>query len=665
MRTTRLQTCATLALLVAAFALLCPAVLSQSWNKWHLGPIGAMGEVEKDTNHFRILEVTKGCPGDAAGLRVGDLIHGVNKEEFDVTTFRHQDGGLGPLEALGWAIDDVEGKDGILELMIRRGDEDKQASSKQKSKKTIKVELKTIGSFSPTYPYNCTKSTAFIDQCLDNLVRKGVKCRTTTMSLIGLAMLARGTKEFQPKIKQIRNALVSRADKMDREWNWAVGYVGIFLAEYYLIHQDSEVLEAIKKLVKVTEPRVMGTGSFGYGLLKEDTQRARPCNSAGSVVVWFWALARQCGVRIEKVRWNLGVTYLALSTRADGGIRYNYSAGGYDNASKTANTCIAFNIIGKQGLGEVGKAIKDGRARHVINPDYTWKEPQWARAFKELTSRDITGSHTDFLVKHLKSARENHVTMSLGMLAVPSALSIHKDRSKLREFMDYWKWFIRLSVGPRGEVYYHGNNQGAMGDRQLGPDRMGPVTYAMMLAVGQEKLHIHGGFPAIDGIIYSELSSKMQATYSQIRAKRYKSALRTLTRLAAKRPSKTTEQAGSMLEYVMEIVYHDQAGADEALSSGDHVLAKSLLVDAKKKYGSLATFKLLEADLKTEWDRPENKVHIKRGTEFYRLIKLREVRPKSYRKLMRSFIEADIDGFYSRMPSVDRIREEILRATGR
>ena len=283
------------------------------------------------------------------------------------------------------------------------------------------------------------------------------------------------------------------------------------------------------------------------------------------------------------------------------------------------------------------------------------------QASKELTSRDITGAHTGFLIKHLKSARENHVTMSLGMLAVPSALAIHRDRTRFRAFMDYWRWFIRLSIGPNGAVYYHGNNQGVMGDRQLGQDRMAPVTHAMMLAVGQGKLHIHGGFPAIEGITYSELPSRLQTIYSQIRTKRYKSALSALAGLVTRRPSKTTVQSRSMMDYVMEIVHHYFAEIKAAHNSGDYVLVKTLLAAAKSHYGQLKIYKQYDVKLKAEWNKPENKTRIKRGNEFYRLLKLLDRSPRSFHKLMRRFVEADVDGFYSRMPSVSRIRAEVLR----
>ncbi|MAG56098.1 MAG: hypothetical protein CMJ83_07395 [Planctomycetes bacterium] len=67
------------------------------------------------------------------------------------------------------------------------------------------------------------------------------------------------------------------------------------------------------------------------------------------------------------------------------------------------------------------------------------------------------------------------------------------------------------------------------------------------------------------------------------------------------------------------------------------------------------------ARLKVEWNRPEHKTRLKRGKEHYRLIKLREVRPRSYHLLMKRFIETDVDGLYSKMPLVSLIRDEVIR----
>ena len=82
---------------------------AENWNQWHLGPVGVMGEVAKGTNTFTILEVSRNTPGSRARLHPGDVITAVNGRKFETTTFLPKDGGKGPLEALGWAIDKVEG----------------------------------------------------------------------------------------------------------------------------------------------------------------------------------------------------------------------------------------------------------------------------------------------------------------------------------------------------------------------------------------------------------------------------------------------------------------------------------------------------------------------------------------------------------------------------
>ena len=152
----------------------------------------------------------------------------------------------------------------------------------------------------------------------------------------------------------------------------------------------------------------------------------------------------------------------------------------------------------------------------------------------------------------------------------------------------------------------------------------------------------------------------MQAAYSQLRKKDYKPALRTLTTLAARTSSKTAAQAQSMLDYAMEIVRHDFEKSEVAYNSGDFVLAKTLLAESVKRYGSLKIYKPLDANLKAASSNPENQNRLKRGREFYRVIKLLEVRPKSFHKQMKRFIEADVDGFYSRLTQVKRVRDEVL-----
>lgn len=618
----------------------------EHWNEWHLGPVGVMGEVEKGRDHFIIKEVTRGTPGARAGLAVGDVILGVNGQRFDVTTFAVDDGGEGPLEALGNAIDEVEGTDGVLTLTLTRDGD----------RRKVDVHLDVIGSFSDTYPYDCRKSLRFLDQSCDFLEKVNHGGHETTTALIGLVLLSRGSSKYNSSIERIKKTLVRQAGRMEKAWNWNIGYAGIFLAEYYLKTEDPGVLRAIEQLVAITEPRVMGTGSFGYGLLDKN-QRARPCNSAGTTVLWFWAMALKCGVEIDEVRLNLAIGYLAACTigRGDGGIRYNYSAGGNDNASKTANTAIAFSLLGKTRMHRYAKSEKV-----VINPAYVMDAAVIDRARAAASSRDLTDDLARYLVKHLRRSRENHVTMSLGMIAVPTALAMHRDPNKFRAFMDYWKWLLRLSMGPNGEVYYHGNNQSHMGDRQLGLERMGAVTWGLIFAIGQQHLELHGGSPSIDGVIYFELSKPLKAAHDLIQAKRFEKAASALTRELRKSRSARREQAAAMMEYIVTLAREELVELEMILEDGDYVLADARLSTYKKNFKSIGLHDAFETSLEVELANPDNQERIKRGKKYYSILERYGDKPKKLHSELKRFIEADVDGFYSDSDALWELREQVL-----
>lgn len=610
-----------------------------------------MGEVAKGTNTFTIVEVSNYAPGARAGLRPGDVISAVNGKKFETTTFESKDGGKGPLEALGWAIDKAEGKDGVLKLTVQ--------SNGESVGKTVNVKLKVIGSFSATYPYRCKKSLLLMEQCSKYIDRKAkAGARPATAALMGLALLARGSREYAGAIVKIRDDFVHKtlSGGFDKSYNWSAYLAGIFLCEYYLMQKDPQVLKAIRWLVRLAETRIMGTGSFGYGLLKKVDQRARPCNSAGSFVLWFWAMARECGVKVDEDKFHLAVTYFTLCTvRQNGGVAYNLSSAG-PNAHITSNTLIAFSLIGKEGLRKIGMGKKD---LTYINPKYNMGD-KIADARKYLLTKNLVELQSGFLVRKMKSARENHAVMSFGMLAAPSALVLYGDKKRFRVWMDYWKWFIRLGIGPNGEVYYHGNNGSMMGDRQLGQDKIGAVTYLMMLAVSQNRLYIHGGYPEIDGIESAELSSAMKGFYRSIRDQQYKRVLGSLARLAKRKPSKETEQAKAMLDYVMTIAKKDLQEVVVVFEEGDLVLATSLFKASVTRFTVTEAHREFNKKLLAETSKKENLEKIRRGKGYYALVKLHEKDPRRAQKYLRAFVQQNVDGYYSRKPFLKEIRDSVL-----
>jgi hypothetical protein len=226
--------------------------------------------------------------------------------------------------------------------------------------------------------------------------------------------------------------------------------------------------------------------------------------------------------------------------------------------------------------------------------------------------------------------------------------------------MDYWKWFIRLGIGPNGEVYYHGNNESSMGDRQLGLKKIGAVTYLMMLALSQNKLHIHGGFPDIEGIEPAELSAAMKSIYRSIKDHDYKRVVAALKRMAWRNESKEATQAASMLYYVMAIARKELAKSSDALDDGDFVLAKTLFDASKANFGMTETHKEFFEWLREETSKEENASRLQRGRRFYSLMKAHEKDPKRAEHSLKAFVAADVDGYYSKKAVLKKIRDQVL-----
>jgi C-terminal processing protease CtpA/Prc len=106
----RLGLASGLAILVAFLATSmdpCPA----GQGSYPLGDLG--GRAALADNQLQITALLPSQPGDAAGLKIGDVITGVAGMPFAT-------GYLMPLRQLGTALDDAQGRDGGLRLGILR-----------------------------------------------------------------------------------------------------------------------------------------------------------------------------------------------------------------------------------------------------------------------------------------------------------------------------------------------------------------------------------------------------------------------------------------------------------------------------------------------------------------------------------------------------------------
>ena len=87
----------------------------------NMGPTGARGILKERS--YVVKYIFKDSPAFGV-LQLEDEVYGVNGKKFSEHTFGGTNiniGMEGPLRDLGLAIEDSEGEDGVLELMVNRG----------------------------------------------------------------------------------------------------------------------------------------------------------------------------------------------------------------------------------------------------------------------------------------------------------------------------------------------------------------------------------------------------------------------------------------------------------------------------------------------------------------------------------------------------------------
>ena len=142
--------------------------------KWflNLGPTGIRAKIENDKPKQLVVKyVFQDKDSPAKGIvNIGDVIVGANGVKFKTAHRfgRNLSGGGGwdgPMLELAGHIEDSQGKDGKLELMI-------YPNGEEQKKKSVIVPLKVVGRFAETFPYNCKRSEVMLEELCDFIVKK-------------------------------------------------------------------------------------------------------------------------------------------------------------------------------------------------------------------------------------------------------------------------------------------------------------------------------------------------------------------------------------------------------------------------------------------------------------------------------------------------------------
>jgi len=362
----------------------------------------------------------------------------------------------------GNAIEDSEGRDGILKLtVIRNG-----------KKTSVKVRLLAIGRFSKTYPLKCPKSDKLVSSAMQYLLKHTKEFRSPChkRGTVGLALLSQG------KLKEAR-ALAASWSKAPgkRTWTWPVAYQCIFLSEYYLKTRDKSVLRTIELLVKrlyeaqVTDPamykdRIHGGRPQGRNYLKGGLGHVVKIDGYGTMSITTlmallsWELAEDCGVKLDQRYVDLAFQCIRKHTNKSGYMGYRFARG-------------AYSPVGRQGLAIIAHKLA-----------------------KDKGTEEYVARVTAHLAKSKTRLNDGHGDNVLAILWALLGIQLSGDSAAIREMFDYNKAFINMARTHDGSfVAQPGRNSGDKGYYMS--SRIHP-TAAMVLVLGMSRpsLRIQGNW---------------------------------------------------------------------------------------------------------------------------------------------------------------------------
>lgn len=221
----------------------------------HLGPTGIIATLNDDGVDFKVESVEKGGPAEGK-LKKGDIIIRVNGKKFSQHVRKE----------FARAIDESESEKmkGKMTLEL--------LTTGAKEKKTVELQLKTLGSYSATAPHNCSKTDKVINNLAEFLTV--VSPKNDEMNMRTLGLLATGDKKYirKPTLREeFVNVSPEEYIKKYKMYSvWRMGYANLAACEYYLLTGDKSILPAIKNMSITLGMGSDTIGVYGHGFATLD-----------------------------------------------------------------------------------------------------------------------------------------------------------------------------------------------------------------------------------------------------------------------------------------------------------------------------------------------------------------------------------------------------------
>ncbi len=497
----------------------------------NMGPTGATAWMKG--NHFVIASIDQESPCHGY-LELGDVVVGANGIHFDENNDLRM--------TLGNAIEEAEKENNKLVLDIYR----------KGNKIKISFKLPTMGSYSETWPYNCDKSKNILDAACNYLLYsqlpngRYVSDGNFDTYSSGLLLLASGNpKYFDAARRTAHYTSTSNFDEIDYN-SWALGYGGIFLAEYYLATGDITVLDNLNKVVTSIAKGQMKCGSWGH---KSPGGGYGALNQPGLMCALALILAKECGIKIDQNALDKSLQFFGRYSKL-GSIPYgdHFPGGSPDDNGKNSLAALLMKFAGhKEQSNDFSKSV----------------------AMSYFKRED---GHTGGLF-----------SITWGPLA--TALQPNKSFNK---FMNYQKWYYNLCRTWKGNFillpYLEALTRfDSAGYSQLGPD-MCTSTIGLAFALPQKKLRITGAPRSIFG---ASLTGELQQARGFYQTKKWQAFDKAIAHIDK---TELNDQEKQWLTQLEQLSVFNKKSTLQTLTEIDSNLINQAVYRASEQFKSLKVY---------------------------------------------------------------------------
>jgi hypothetical protein len=225
----------------------------------------------------------------------------------------------------------------------------------------VQLELRVLGTYSETAPFNCPKSKRIFEDACKVLEEEPLE-ESLWGAINGLALMATGNPDYLPRVQKFARMMAPKTLKLELKdgmvtWDW--GYRNVFFSEYFLLTGDKEVLHAIREFTLALAKGQSMYGTFGHGISMRNPDGSLhgsippygPVNATGLVSNLAIIMGKKCGVADPEVDAAIDRASKFFGYYVDkGAIPYGEHMPWpyHDNNGKNAMTAVLFAMQGNR-----------------------------------------------------------------------------------------------------------------------------------------------------------------------------------------------------------------------------------------------------------------------------------------------------------------------------